>query len=849
MANKKDYQETRKVAADLTDLTKWGSRITYDPDGVTPADFFILESELKSATLQTAAQVVFTPADSITATNAQAAIVEALTDAKAYADTLAAAVGGAVILKGSWDASSGSFPNTANRLAGWSWIVSVGGTVDGVTFNANDRIIAIVDNASTTVFAANWFKADYTDQVLSVNGATGVVSGLEATANKDATGGYAGLTLFKINFKNAANTFTNFLTNATTAARTWTFPDKDGTVAMTSDITGTNSGTNTGDQTATTLPFTPAGDIAATDAQAAIVEALTDAKAYSDTLAAAVGGAVILKGTWDASAGTFPGSALQKAGWSYIVSVGGTVGGQTFAVNDRLIAIADNASTTVFAANWFKADYTDQVLSVNGLTGAVSILPDVQATYQTIASAATTNIGALTTQNVNISGTATITAFDTVVAGITRKCVATGAFTLTHNATSLICPSAANIVCAAGDTFEAISLGSGSWKIFDFQRANGTALVSYAPGSAPGEVVESFTYTPPAGTLVLDGRAVSRTTYAALFAILGVAYGVGDGSTTFNLPSSAKELLANQEVAGTALTAIRHYHTATLLGDGRVMLVGGYVASTESTSVVFLTISGNTITEVAGTALTATRYYHRATLLGDGRVMLVGGVVAGAASTSVVFLTISGNTITEVAGTALTATRYVHTATLLGDGRVMLVGGLVAGVESASVVFLTISGNTITEVAGTSLTATRYYHTATLLGDGRVMLVGGLVAGVASASVVFLTISGNTITEVAGTSLTATRYAYAATLLGDGRVMLVGGQVAGVASTSVVFLTISGNTITEVAGTSLTATRYYHTATLLGDGRVMLAAGYVAGAASTSVVFYINNYLQKYVYV
>jgi hypothetical protein len=47
MANKADYQETRKVAADLTDLTKWGSRITYDPDGVTPADFFILESELK----------------------------------------------------------------------------------------------------------------------------------------------------------------------------------------------------------------------------------------------------------------------------------------------------------------------------------------------------------------------------------------------------------------------------------------------------------------------------------------------------------------------------------------------------------------------------------------------------------------------------------------------------------------------------------------------------------------------------------------------------------------------------------------------------------------------------------
>ncbi len=54
----------------------------------------------------------------------------------------------------------------------------------------------------------------------------------QEVSGKDATGGYAGLTLFKINFKNAANTFTNFLTNATTAARTWTFPDSDGTVGL-----------------------------------------------------------------------------------------------------------------------------------------------------------------------------------------------------------------------------------------------------------------------------------------------------------------------------------------------------------------------------------------------------------------------------------------------------------------------------------------------------------------------------------------------------------------------------------------------------------------------------------------
>lgn len=50
-------------------------------------------------------------------------------------------------------------------------------------------------------------------------------------SDKDASGGYAGLTLFKINFKNVANTFTSWFTNSNTAARTYTFQDRDGTIA------------------------------------------------------------------------------------------------------------------------------------------------------------------------------------------------------------------------------------------------------------------------------------------------------------------------------------------------------------------------------------------------------------------------------------------------------------------------------------------------------------------------------------------------------------------------------------------------------------------------------------------
>lgn len=40
----------------------------------------------------------------------------------------------------------------------------------------------------------------------------------------------------------------------------------------------------------------------------------------------------------------------------------------------------------------------------------------------------------------------------------------------------------------------------------------------------------------PSGYLLCDGSAVSRSTYSALFTVLGTAYGAGDGSTTFNVP-------------------------------------------------------------------------------------------------------------------------------------------------------------------------------------------------------------------------------------------------------------------------------------------------------------------------
>lgn len=59
------------------------------------------------------------------------------------------------------------------------------------------------------------------------------------------------------------------------------------------------------------------------------------------------------------------------------------------------------------------------------------------------------------------------------------------------------------------------------------------------------------TNTAPTGWLLCDGTAVNRTTYAALFAVIGTTYGTGDGSTTFNLPNFKGRIPVGRDAAQT----------------------------------------------------------------------------------------------------------------------------------------------------------------------------------------------------------------------------------------------------------------------------------------------------------
>lgn len=129
-------------------------------------------------------------------------------------------------------------------------------------------------------------------------------------------------------------------------------------------------------------------------------------------------------------------------------------------------------------ANTWRAAQTFNAATTLAATATMTGAALNEAKGANIASATTTDIGAATGNYVHITGTTAITGLGTIQAGTRRKVVFDGILTLTHNATSLILPTGANITTAAGDCAEFESEGSGNWRCTSYERADGTALTT-----------------------------------------------------------------------------------------------------------------------------------------------------------------------------------------------------------------------------------------------------------------------------------------------------------------------------------------------------------------------------------
>jgi microcystin-dependent protein len=87
--------------------------------------------------------------------------------------------------------------------------------------------------------------------------------------------------------------------------------------------------------------------------------------------------------------------------------------------------------------------------------------------------------------------------------------------------------------------------------------------------------------TDPAGGnfMLCDGRAISRTTYAALFTVIGTQFGAGDGTTTFNIPNTAERVIVGKSTTQTLIPQFDARAMGNSFGEGRHTQITAEVGS------------------------------------------------------------------------------------------------------------------------------------------------------------------------------------------------------------------------------------------------------------------------------
>jgi hypothetical protein len=269
----------------------------------------------------------------------------------------------------------------------------------------------------------------------------------------------------------------------------------------------------------------------------------------------------------------------------------------------------------------------------------------------------------------------------------------------------------------------------------------------------------------------------------------------------------------------------RFNHTATLLNNGMVLIAGGEVSAGDGT------FTGSASAELydpnAGTFsptgnLNQARKSHTATLLGNGLVLIAGGNGLNGDPAAAELYNPSTNTFSSTGN--LNTPRDAHSATLLNDGTVLIAGGEPSpgGSALSSAELYNPSAGSFTTTG--SLNTASANHTATLLNSGKVVIAGGSPTAFIGALARAEMYDPTTKLFTPAGSLGTARSSFTATLLSGGQVLFVGGldnnsHILGsgeLYDPSVGAFSLAGN---------LNNGRGFHTAAPLNNGLVLIAGG------------------------
>lgn len=226
-----------------------------------------------------------------------------------------------------------------------------------------------------------------------------------------------------------------------------------------------------------------------------------------------------------------------------------------------------------------------------------------------------------------------------------------------------------------------------------------------------------------------------------------------------------------------AMHQLRADHTATLLADGRVLVVGGndpYAVPNRDLSLTSAELyDPHTGTWTTTGSLHDGRMLHTATLLSDGKVLVVGGwntTISDSLYSAELYDPATGTW--DYAGNLGYARRH-HTSTLLSDGNVLVVGGAGNSAFPANAeIYDHITG--AWAITG-ALHERRLAHSATLLPNGKVLVAGGSSFDYLASAEVFDPSTGEwTVTG----SMNGVRESHAAVLLPDGRALVAGASAS-----------------------------------------------------------------------